>query len=100
MKYWDTALEHGINGTRSSLSILKLLSLTVLGDRNCPASNCSYVLPDNHSLCEHFINCHTDLPAKITPDSLSNSIISIVTDTDHFATILPLGLSIVSTFPF
>ena len=27
MKYWDTALEYGTDGTRSSLSILKLLSL-------------------------------------------------------------------------
>ena len=39
MKYRDTALEHGTDGTRSSLSVLKLLGLTVLGDRNCPASN-------------------------------------------------------------
>ena len=99
MKYWDTALEHGTEGTRSSLSILKLLSLTVLGDRNCPASNCSYVLPENHSLCEHFINCHTDLPADITPDSLSNSIILTVIDTDQFTNILPLGLSIISSLP-
>ena len=100
MKYWDTTLEHGTDGTRSSLAILKLLSLTVLGDRNCPASNCSYVIPENHSLCEHFINSHTDLPAEITPDFLSNSIISIITDSDHFANILPLGLSIASSFPF
>ena len=28
----------------------------------------------------------------LTPDSLSNSIISTATDTDHFAKILPLGL--------
>ena len=93
MKYWDTALEHGVDGTRSSLSILKLLCLSVLGDRCCPVSNCTYVLPEEFSLCEHCLRCHTDLPVQITSDSLSTTITSIVTDTDHFLDVLPIGLS-------
>ena len=94
MKFWDTALEHG---TRSSLSLLKLLSLTVFRDRICPASNCSYIVPEKSSLCGHFLQCHT---SEITPDYLTNSIISITTDSEQFLNILPLGLSIVKCFPF
>ena len=54
----DDTTDDDTNGTRSSLSILKLLCLTVLGDRNCSVHVCnfSYVLPENHSLCEHFIS--------------------------------------------
>ena len=78
------------------LSILKLLCLSALGDRFCPASNCTYVLPKESSLCEHFLRCHIDLPFEITPDSLSTSNISIVTDTDH-SDILPINLSILTS---
>ena len=31
-----TALDHGVNGTRAGLALLKLLSLTVFSDRRCP----------------------------------------------------------------
>ena len=55
MKFWDAALEHGPDGTRSSLSLFKLLSLTVFRDRICPASNCSYIVPEKSSLCGHFL---------------------------------------------
>ena len=100
MKFWDAALEHGPDGTRSSLSLLKPLSLTVFRDRICPASNCSYIVPEKSSLCGHFLQCHTDLSSEITPDYLTNSIISITTDSEQFLNILPLGLSIVKCFPF
>ena len=33
MKYWDTALEHDTDGTRLSLSILKVLSLKIYSNR-------------------------------------------------------------------
>ena len=90
MKFWNTALEHGVKGTRSSLSILKLLCLSVLGDRCRPACNCSYILPEESSLCEYFLRCHIHLMRLITLDSLSSSIyhlhiiniIIIVTDNE------------------
>ena len=100
MKFWDAALEHGPDGTRSSLSLLKLLSLTVFSDGICPASNCSYIVPEKSSLCGHFLQCHADISSEITPDYLTNSIISITTDSEQFLNILPLGLSIVKCFPF
>ena len=100
MKFWDVALEHRLEGTRSSLSILKLLCLTVFGDRNCPASNCPYIVPETSPLCEHFLQCHADLPSEITPDDLTNCIIATVTDSERFFNILPLGLSTVKCFPF
>ena len=100
MKFWDVALEHGPEGTRSSLSILKLLCMTVFGDRRCPADNCLHTVTENSPLCEHFLQNHTDLPPEITPDLLTNSIISIGTNSEQFLIVLPLGLSIVKSFPF
>ena len=41
MKLWDTALEHGMQGTMSAMSVLKLISMTVFEDRTCPADECS-----------------------------------------------------------
>ena len=102
MKYWDTALEHSTDGTRSSLSILKVLSLTVLGDRNCPASNCSYVLPENHSLWEHL-----NYQLSYRPSSCRNHpwlSVKLYHLNCHWhwslRKNLPFGLSIVSTIPF
>ena len=100
MKFWDVALEHGPEGTRSSLFILKLLYMTVFGDRRCPADNCLHTVTEKSPLCEHFLQNHTDLPPEITPDFLTNSIISIGTDSEQFLIVLPLGLSIVQSFPF
>ena len=83
MNLWDVTLEHSLEGTRS---ILKLLCLTVFGDRNCPASNCLYnvIIPETSPLCKHFLQCHTDLPSEITPDDLTNCIITTVTAVKHF----------------
>ena len=47
-----------------------------------------YAPGPHHSLScawtSYQLSCHTDLLAQITSDSLSNSIISIITDTDRF----------------
>ena len=53
MKFWDIALEHGVSGTKSALSALKLQSLTVFSDRICPVDECDYILPENTPLCTH-----------------------------------------------
>ena len=100
MKFWDVALEHGPKGTRSSLSILKLLCMTVFGERRCPADNYLHTVMENSPLCEHFLQNHTNLPPEIIPNFLTNSTISIGTDSEQFLIILPLGLSIVKSFPF
>ena len=55
MKFWDTALEHGVDGTRASLSILKLMCLTVFTDRKCPIESCSYIVPPDSPL---FLQSH------------------------------------------
>lgn len=46
----------------------------------------------------HFLRCHIDLPAGITPDFLSRSIISVGTNTELLLDVLPVGLSIISSF--
>ena len=40
MKFWDTALDYGIDGTRVSLAILKIMCETVLADRKCHVDTC------------------------------------------------------------
>ena len=57
------------------------------------ASNNSYNVPQNSALCCHFLQFHTDLSSDITPDYLTNSIISIANDSEQFLNILPLHVS-------
>ena len=58
MKFWDIPLGYGANGTKSALTVLKLLSMTLFGDRICPVDECDYVVPENTPLCAHFIQNH------------------------------------------
>ena len=46
LKFWDTALDHGEPGTKVSLSILKLLCMTV-SDRKCPSEGCDFIVPED-----------------------------------------------------
>ena len=86
MKFQDVAIKHGLKGTSLSL---KLLCLTVFGDRNSPASDSPYIIPETCPLCKHFLQCHTDLPSEITLNDLTNCIISTITDSKQFLNILP-----------
>ena len=43
-KFWDVALEYGCDGSKSSMALLKALTLTVFSDRKCPVSNCTYIV--------------------------------------------------------
>ena len=99
MKLWDTSLEHGMQGTMSAMSVLKLISMTVFEDRTCPADEGDYVLQENTSLCEHYIKTHTDLPADFTPDSFINIIFSIGNNSDQFHELIRLNPSVASHFP-
>ena len=47
LKFWDTALDHGDPGTiKASLSILKLLCMTVFNDRKCSSEGCDFIVPE------------------------------------------------------
>ena len=92
MRLWDTALDHGVNGTRAGLALLKLLSLMVFSDRRCPMDDCVYVVPEVTPLCVHFIECHTGLEPNHTQDNLSEQIIDL--NPEHFSDLQELGLSI------
>ena len=100
MKFWDVALEHGYDGTKASLSILKLLCLTVFSDRNCPMHDCPYIVPQDMPLCEHFMGCHTDFDSSTSPDFITNCISSCSSDPEHFMGLMVLGLSFIQVLPF
>ena len=72
MKLLDIALDHGLNGTRAGLAILKLLFLTVFSDRRCPVDNCEHIIPQGTPFCAHFTECHTDLESNHTFIRTSN----------------------------
>ena len=89
--FWDVALDHGHDGTKASMAILKLLCLTFFSDRCCPIHDCSYIIPP---LCEHFMESHTLFNSNISPDYITNLIISCTSDSEHFMSLLSLGLSL------
>ena len=88
-----------MSGSKSALSALKLLSLTVFSDRICPVDECDYILPENIPLCTHFMHTHTNLP-DYTPDLLTNLILSIGDYPDKFHELTSLSYSFASHFPF
>ena len=55
MRIWDTALDHGPDGTTAVLSIPKLICKTVLSDRVCPMDECKCVISTDCALCEDFL---------------------------------------------
>ena len=100
MKFWDVALEHGYDGTKSSMSILKLLCLTVFSDRNCPMHDCPYIVPQDMPLCEHFMECHTDFDSSTSPDFITNCISSCTSDPEHFMGLMVLTSLMLHYFSF
>ena len=99
IKFWDVALDHGYDGTKASTALLKLLCLTVFRDRHCPMPDCVHIVPENMPLCEHFMECHCD-SNNASPSSITDCIISCTSDSDHFMSLIPLGLSLMSVLPF
>ena len=83
MKLWDTALDHGVNGTNSALNALKLPTMTLFEDRICPVIECDYVVPQNTPLCAHFIQNHTYPPGLLLPSMLIS--------------LSPLGMTLISS---
>ena len=68
LKFWDVALEYGYNWSKSSLAILKSLSLTVFSDQHCPMQNCTYTIPQGVPFCQHFFECHAEFDSNVTPE--------------------------------
>ena len=99
MKFWDLALDHGVKGTKSALTALKLLSMSLFADRVCPVDDCDYVVPENTPLCDHLIHCHTDLSHRNTPSSLADIIISTRNDPNQFYEISRLSSVIQRQLP-
>ena len=99
IKFWDVALDHGYDGTKASTALLKLLCLTVFRDRHCPMPDCVHIVPENMPLCGHFMECHCD-SNNASPSSITDCIISCTSDSDHFMSLIPLGLSLMSVLPF
>lgn len=98
MNLWDTALDHGVCGTRAGLVILKLLCLPVLSDRThrrCPVDGCEFIVPPT---CERFTDALQDtltktqntlrklslLSARVVSFSLMGLNIDIDIDKHHF----------------
>ena len=96
LKFWDVALEHGLDVSKSSMALLKVLSLTFCRDRQCPVSNCVHTVPQDSPLCEHLFECHTDVHPSVTPAFVTDNIISSTSNPEHFLTLIPLGLSLLS----
>ena len=99
MKFWDLALDHGVNGTKTALTLLKFLSMTLFRDRVCPVEECNYVVPENTPLCDHLIHSHTELSHRLTPSSLTDLIISTGNNPDLFQEISRLSSAISSQLP-
>ena len=100
LKFWDVALEYGYDGSKSSMAILKSLCLTVFSDRCCPIHNCAHTVPQDTPLCQHFFECHTDFDSSVTPEYITECILSSASNSEHFMSLIPLGLSLLKALPF
>lgn len=57
---WDHALDKGAFGTTCTLAVLRMFSLHVFSDNNCPFSGCSQTVT-NSEVVAHFLSSHTTL---------------------------------------
>ena len=51
LKIWDTALDHGVRGSRAALCVFNTLSRPLFGDRLCP--HCEVSIAENSTYLEH-----------------------------------------------
>ena len=63
-KVWDHALDKGALGTSCSLALLRLLSLHVHSDNQCPIKSCSKTI-EKDAVGAHFLKEHTSLDITI-----------------------------------
>ena len=87
-KFWDKPLDCGPEGTKSTLAILQTLCKTCYSDQHCSAQNCSFEIPKGSALCNHFIQCHTDLNCSTNTIIVSNIV------TKHFDVLSGIGRSL------
>ena len=57
------------------MAILKSLCLTVFSDRHCPM--------------QHLLECHTDFDSSVTPDYITDCILSCTYNSEHFMSLGP-----------
>lgn len=65
--FWDIALDYGIDGTKASCAILKIMCRTVFAARRCmcPANTCFYHLPVHTPLFDHLLSHHVNLQSNM-----------------------------------
>ena len=86
LRFWDNALDHGVEGTRASLTLLRTLCATLFSDRQCPMDSCDHVIPEATPLCDHLLSHHVSSETEfITPMDLTALVISIASDSDSIA---------------
>ena len=98
MKFWDMSLDHGENGSKAALVILKLLSMTIFSHRKCPVTECDEEIAEGTPACDHFVTEHLDSYIKLNPDTLTDSIINC--DPENITDILHHSLSVMNHLPF
>ena len=81
----DVAYEHGLDGSKSSMALLKALSLTLFRD---PMSNCAHTVPQDSPLCEHLLESHTDVYPSVTPAFVTDNFIPSTSNPEHFLTVI------------
>ena len=67
-RVWDTALDHGVKGTRLVQLLFRSLCRPTFGDHLCP--HCSSTIPIDQSYFEHLFHCHINFNL----DSLSSML--------------------------
>ena len=72
LKIWDMALDHGVRGTKASLSLFKALSRPLFGDRLCP--HCKLAIEQDHTYLEHLIENHRQLRLGSVEEIFDNLI--------------------------
>ena len=70
------------------------MCLTVFADGRHPIESFSYIVPPDTPLCDHFLSSHVTLQLDFSPSDLARQIIQTASDSTHFLTLLPVGLSV------
>ena len=92
-RVWDTALDHGVKGTRLVQLLFRSLCRPTFGDRLCP--HCSSAIPIDQSYFEHLCHCHINFNL----DSLSSVLEGDSNNLFRLASSLPYNSHCVNYLP-
>ena len=90
LKIWDTALDHGVRGSRAALCVFNTLSRPLFGDRLCP--RCEVSIAEDSTYLEHLSFHHPELNLGSAED-----IITAITSASP--DIFSVGNSLMSSMP-